>query len=421
MRLIVIGAGLAGLTTAYYLQRDGVDVTVLDRAAGPGLETSFANGALLHPSLAEPWNAPGVFWDVLKWIGREDAPMLLRPQALPDLLGWGIRFLRNSSPRAFALNARKNLNLAIYSLQMMQRLREETPVSYDHQSRGVLAVFRSDAAQSQLLQGAAALARHGLPYSPLDRASLLKLEPALAPIGAELLGGIHFSADEGGDAHLFCVELARVLREGGAAFRFGTRVDAIRRAGSRISGIECAGEMLQADAYVLAAGSHSTTLARGAGLDLPIRPAKGYSITMPRGRAPAAAPNIGVVDTGLHAVVVPVGEDRVRVAGTAELTGFDLAIQPQRIENLKSLLRRMFPEFERRLGAEDFMPWAGLRPMCADGVPVLGATPIENFFLNTGHGHLGWTLAAGSGRLVADTIVGRPAAIGAADYALSRF
>jgi len=421
MRLIVIGAGLAGLTTAYYLQRDGADVTVIDRASGPGLETSFANGALLHPSLAEPWNSPGIFWDLLKWIGREDAPMLLRPRAVPDLFGWGIRFLRNSSPQRFAVNAQKNLRLAIYSLAMMRRLREETRLSYEHQARGVLAVFRSAAAGAKLTAGAAALSRHGLSFRPLDRAALLDLEPALSPIAAELLGGIHFTADEGGDAHLFCVELARVLKEGGADLRFGTRVDAIRRAGSRIGGIECAGEMLHADAYVLAAGSHSTHLARSAGLDLPIRPAKGYSITMPRARAPDAAPNVGVVDVGLHAVVVPVGEDRVRVAGTAELAGYDLAINPRRIENLKSVLRRIFPDFERALGAADFTPWAGLRPMCADGVPILGATPLENLFLNTGHGHLGWTLAAGSGRLVADMIVGRAAGVGAADYALSRF
>ncbi len=425
MHVIVIGAGLAGLTTAYYLQRDGAQVTVIDRAAGPGLETSFANGALLHPSLVEPWNSPGVFWQVLRWIGREDAPMLLRAKAIPGLLTWGPRFLRNSTPERFALNTQKNLRLAIYSLQLMQQIREQTPIRYEHQARGLIAVFRSEAMQRQMLHAAEALARHGLAFRPLDQAGLLSLEPALAPIAGQLVGGIHYPTDEGGDAHLFCRELTRVLEQGGARLRFGLSADSIHAQGRRISHIQCAGESLQADAYVLAAGSYSPLLARSAGLSLPIRPGKGYSITMPRGRAAQAAPRIGIIDADLHAVVVPVGEDRVRVAGTAELAGYDLSIRPQRIENLKRLLERMFPRFAEKMTSGDFLPWTGLRPMCADGVPILGATRLDNLFLNTGHGHLGWTLAAASGRLVADSVVRRApsaaVAVDPADYSLQRF
>jgi D-amino-acid dehydrogenase len=421
MRVIVIGAGLAGLTTAWYLQRDGAEVTVLEADAGPGLGTSFANGAMLHPSLCAPWNAPGLLWQVLRWLGREDAPLLLRPRALPGLAGWGIDFLRQSAPARFADNSRRNLRLAILSLGEMAAIRAATPVSYAYQGRGLLSVFRSETARAARLRELDLLADHGLPLRVLDRDALIALEPALAPIGADLVGGVHYGADEGGDAHRFCTELARVIAAGGASLRYGVRVGRLLRAGAILRGLEAGGEELRADAYVLAAASHSVALAATAGLRLPVRPVKGYSITMPRSVAPAAAPRIGIEDGELHAVAVPVGEDQVRVAGTAELTGYDLAISQPRIDNLRGLLTRLFPRFAAALGPGDVRPWAGLRPMCADGVPLLGATGIQNLFLNTGHGHLGWTLAAGSARLVADTVAGRKPPLAAGDYALARF
>jgi D-amino-acid dehydrogenase len=421
MRVIVIGAGLAGLTTAWYLQRDGAQVTVLEADSGPGLGTSFANGAMLHPSICAPWNAPGMFWQVLRWLGREDAPLLLRPRALPGLAGWGVEFLRQSAPARFAGNSRRNLRLAILSLAEMAVIRGATPLSYGYQGRGLLSVFRSEAARASRLAEVDMLAEHGLPLRLLDRDALVALEPALAPIGGELVGGIHYGADEGGDAHLFCTELARVLAAGGASLRYGVRVDRLLRAGAALRGVEAAGEELHADACVLAAASHSVALAASVGLSLPVRPVKGYSITMPRDIAPAAAPLIGVEDGALHAVAVPVGANQLRVAGTAELTGYDLAISQPRIDNLQNLLARLFPLFAAALGPGDVRPWAGLRPMCADGVPLLGATDLQNLFLNTGHGHLGWTLAAGSARMVADTIAGRVAPLAAEDYALTRF
>jgi D-amino-acid dehydrogenase len=421
MRVIVIGAGLAGLTTAYYLQRDGADVTVIERGPGPGLATSFANGALLHASLSAPWNSPGIFWQILRWIGREDAPLLLRARALPELLGWGAQFLQHSAHRHFNVNVHKNLRLAIYSLRLMRQLREQTPIRYAYQGRGLLSLFRSDHARSVRMREVGVLAEHGLSLRTLDRDALIALEPTLAPIGHELVGGIHYSDDEGGDAHLFCLELARVLREGGATLRFNAAVESLALDRSRIRCVRGAGEEFTADTYVLAAGSDSPLLARGAGLSLPVRPVKGYSITMPRERAADAAPHIGIEDAHLHAVVAPVGDDWVRVAGTAELTGYDLSVNPQRIDNLQRLLRRLFPRFAERLNPEDFKPWAGLRPMCADGVPLLGETTIVNLHLNTGHGHLGWTLAAGSGRVVADRIAGRTPDVNAEDYAAARF
>jgi D-amino-acid dehydrogenase len=418
--VVIVGAGLAGLSAAYYLQREGLQVTIVDRAAGPGLETSFANGALLHASLVEPWNAPGILWQLLKWLGREDAPVLLRARALGGMLSWGPHFIRHSTVRRFHANTQKNLRLAIYSLQMMRRLREETPISYDHQARGLLAVSRDERIRAQMLQGAETLVKNGLQIRALDRRGVLDLEPALEPIGPQLLGGIHYPDDEGGDAHRFCAELARVLRDGGADLRFGVRVKSIHATRGRIDHLVCDGGAISADAYLLAAGSYTPLLARQLGISIPVRPAKGYSITMPRSLAPRAAPRIGVVDAQLHAVVVPVGEDRVRVAGTAELAGYDLSINPRRIANLKMLLRQMFPDYERHVQDADVSAWTGLRPMAADGVPILGASRYPNLYLSTGHGHLGWTLAAGSGRLVADVVLGKEAALRTADYALSR-
>ena len=421
MKVVIIGAGLAGLTTAYYLQREGAQVTVIERAAGPGLETSFANGALLHPSFVEPWNSPGIFRQIVRSIGREDAAMLLRAKAVPGLLAWAPQFLRNSSPERFALNTQKNVRLAIYSLLLMQQIRESTPLDYGYQSRGLLAVFRSAVLRNKMSASAEQMSNLGLNNRPLDPAAVVGLEPALEPIRDQLAGGIHYTSDEGGDAHMFCREMSRVLQEGGATLRYELSVDAIHRQGARINQVACNGETITGDAYVLAAGSYSPLLARPMGLNLPIQPAKGYSITIPRAHAPLAAPKIGIVDAELHAAVVPVGDDRIRVAGTAELTGFDLSIRPQRIENLKRLLARIVPRFAEDLGEGLVRPWTGLRPMCADGVPIIGSTPLENLFLNTGHGHLGWTLAAASARLASDAVLGRVSSIRKGDYELARF
>ena len=423
MRVIVIGAGLAGLTSAYYLQRDGAEVTVIERAPGVGLGTSFANGAMLHASLSAPWNSPGILWQLIRWIGREDAPMLLRSRALPDLLDWGLQFLRQSGRHHFEVNARKNLLLAIYSLRLMAQIREQTPLSYSYQGRGLLSVFRTPAAQSERMGELDILASHGLSMRKLDRDHLLTLEPTLVPIGDELVGGIHYATDEGGDAHAFCMELARVLSAGGGAIRYGVTANGFDVAARQVRCLRVGdtGEELAADCFVLAAASNSVQLARTAGINLPVRPVKGYSITVPRSCAPEAAPSIGIEDGELHAVVVPVGVDRIRVAGTAELAGYDLSINARRIENLQRLLARLFPRFAERLTPADVMPWAGLRPMCVDGVPLLGATAVGNLWLNTGHGHLGWTLAAGSARCVADQIAGRATHLNARDYALARF
>lgn len=416
MRVVVVGAGLIGLTSAYYLQRQGAQVTVLEREAGPGMGTSFANGALLHPSLVDPWNAPGVLGFLLRNLGRDDSPMLLRPRALPSLVGWGLHFVHESSPRRFARNTQRNLVLARHSLAQMAMLREDTGLEYHQYFRGSLSIYRDAAAAATARTAAEG---HGIAFEWLDPGELVATEPMLADVAPQLAGGLHFTEDEGGDAHAFCNALADVLRQRSVGIELGCAVTGFEKVGTSVRIVVAADRRFDADAVVLCAGVWSTALARQLQLNLPVRPAKGYSITLPVGAGPA--PRLPVVDHGLHAAVVPVGTDRLRVAGTAEFTGMDLSISQARVANLESLLQRIYPALAARTSGADIRAWAGLRPMCADGVPLIGGTHWENLFVNTGHGHLGWTLAAGSGQLIADVVAGRTGSIDARDYAPDRF
>lgn len=421
MHVVVIGAGLAGLSVAWYLREGGAKVTILERNDSPALETSFANGALLHPSMVEPWNSPGVLRFLLCNIGRDDSPMLLRPTVLPSLLGWGVRFIRASRADRFLATTRKNLSLARYSVDLMGELRNHTGLQYDAYTRGSMQIFRNPRVAQTTLTWVRQLADHGLEYRLLNVEELITLEPALAPIAGSLVGAIHYPRDEGGDAHLYCRALAARLHEREVTICYSVACQALVTEGQqRCSVLDTTGRSWKADAIVLAAGSTSPLLARHMGLELPIRPVKGYSITMPRPRD-TVAPYIPVTDPGLHIAVVPLAGDRIRLAGTAEFAGYNREIPPQRINNLLRLFERIYPDYARRLSIADIVPWAGLRPMSADGMPLLGRTPVPNLFLNTGHGQLGWTMAAGSGRLVADEILGRQPAIDIEPYTLGRF
>lgn len=419
MRVVVLGAGLLGLTSAYYLERAGQSVVVLEREDGPGLGTSYANGGLLHASLVEPWNAPGILGYVLRSLGREDAAMLLRLRALPSLAGWGLAFLRNSSPEPFRRNTRSNLALAQLSLREMQRLRAETRLEYQQSLGGAALVFRSEPAAASARREVEALAEFGVIYEWLDRAALIAREPALAPVAGALAGALYYPADEVGDAHLYCRELAALLATRGVEFRYRTTVDGFERQGGRLGAARTAAGPVAGDAFVLACGSDSVALAKGLGLRLPVRPAKGYSITLARHDGDGS-PQLPMIDSEMHVAITPLGHERLRVVGTAELAGFDRSIRPARIRNLLRVLELTLPRFAARIDHANLNPWAGLRPMSADGVPLIGATAIENLFLNTGHGHLGWTMAAGSARLLSEALLGGTPALPLADYRLDR-
>ncbi len=415
MKVIVIGAGLIGLTTAYVLRRRGHEVTVIDRAAGPGCETSFANGGLLTPSMSEPWNSPGCWRTLLGSFGRHDAALQVRLRTLPSLAHWGMAFLRNSSAAAFHRNTISNLRLALYSLEQMEVLRQQTSIEYGRDVPGALRVFRDRPSLERAVIGADRLASQGLNVQRLSTDEAIRLEPALIPIAGNLSGALHYRADETGDAFVFCTVLSQCARVLGVEFHFGTEISVIETKHAQVTAVLSDRGRFVADRYVVSAGSYSVPLLKGVGVHLPVQPAKGYSVTFDR---PAGAPvlRVPIVDDQLHAVVVPL-PDKIRVAGTAEFAGYDLTISGTRLLNLTTLLKQVLPQFR----SDAPRAWCGLRPMSVDGVPIIGCTPISNLFVNTGHGHLGWTMAAGSACLLADLISNEPTWIDSTPYKLARF
>jgi D-amino-acid dehydrogenase len=415
MKILVIGSGLIGTTSAYFLRQRGHEVTVIDRQEGPGLETSFANGALLTPSMPEPWNAPGCWRTLLSSLGRSDSPMQLRLRAVPALLGWGVGFLRNSRAAAFERNVLSNLRLALYSVEIMKSLRQHTRVEYGCSARGTLRIFRDHHSLDVAYAAAQRLASEGLRFKRLSKEDTVALEPGLLPVADQLTGALHYGTDETGDAHRFCNALARCARENGVEFLFRTEVQSLEMHAGRVAAAVTARGRFVADQYLVAAGSYTAPLLSRIGVHVPVKPAKGYSITFDGQRQCLSIP---VIDDQLHAGVVPL-EGAIRVVGTAEFAGYDLTLRPDRIRNLLSLLREVLPgeSFDPASGK----PWCGLRPMCVDGVPIIGSTPIPNLLVNTGHGHLGWTMAAGSAHLLVDLLSGESRPIDPAPYSLARF
>lgn len=403
MRLIVIGSGLSGLTAAYYLAREKVDVTVIDRADGVGLETSFANGALLAPSSVAPWNSPGLPRLLLRTLGREAAPVLIRPRQMIAMAGWGCRFLVNARASAHRRATLRNTALARYSHQVLGELLREAPIDFNFEATGTLRLYRDQSSLRAAMAQAELIGHAGVRHERLDVDGVVELEPELEPISRHLKGGLYFPEDALGDAHQFCRGLQALCETEGVEFRFAESVVRMEAESGRVKEIHTDVGSHRADAYLVAAGSYSAPLLEGLGLRLPVRPAKGYSITLPRAALKTRHP---VLDRDQHIVVTPLGE-RVRVAGTAEFAGYDHHLRARRIDNLIRQFARVYPRHAASLKREEVREWAGLRPMTPDGMPFLGATPIANLYLNTGHGPCGWTLACGSGKSVADVILRR--------------
>ena len=397
--IIIIGAGLAGVSAAWTLRRHGHSVTVLDALSGPALETSFANAGALTPSEPEPWNAPGVAGQLLASLFDPGAAMKLRLAPLPGLIGWGLRFLRNSTHARHGAASAANFALSRYSLAQTQAVRDELGLEFDNLRRGTLKLCRSQDGIEASILAAEKLVPLGLRYEVLDRAATLELEPQLAGITDQIAGSIHYPDDESGDAHRFTAGLAAAAEKAGVTFEWETRVTELMDRGGHIVGVRTETEEIEADTIIIAAGHTAWSLMKPLGLHLPVRPVKGYSLTFDMSGL-NARPGTPVFDEALHAIVTPMG-NRLRIAGTAEIAGNDKQLRPERVENLKSLVRALYPEFADTLLAGEINAWTGFRPMSADGRPFIGETRAKGLWLTTGHGHLGWTQAMGSAGLLA--------------------
>jgi len=407
MKALVLGAGVIGTSTAWYLARRGHEVTVIDRRAGPGLETSFANGGQISASHAEPWANPEAPEKILKWLWRDDAPLLFRLRMDPRQWAWGAQFLLECLPSRMRRNISDIANMSQYSRASLRELRAETGIEYDQRELGILHYYTQPAEFESAVKAAALIRGFGLDRDVKSVEEAIAIEPALAYARDRIVGATYTATDESGDAYLFTTRLAKLAEARGTTFATDRTILRIEHAGGRVTGVAVrdaggAEATLTADAYVLALGSYSPMLARPLGLTLPIYPAKGYSATIPVAD-PARAPKVSLTDDEAKIVFSRLG-DRLRIAGTAELSGYSTELNPVRCEALTRRAREIFP------GAADYDHatfWTGLRPSTPSNVPLVGPTRYPNLYLNTGHGTLGWTMACGSGRALADIISGR--------------
>lgn len=416
MKVLVLGAGVIGVTTAWYLARSGHSVVVVDRQPGPALETSFANGGQISANHATPWATPSTPWKALKWLGKAEAPLLVHLRADPALWAWLVRFLGNCTRRRMLINIERALRVAVYSRVQLARLRAETGIRYDHLSRGILHIFRDEDEYAAALPLVEVMRRHGCRRRIVGPDACIEIEPALQAARSRLVGGIFSPDDESGDAHAFTVALARLCAGLGVEFHYGTHVERLLAKDRRVAGVVTDRGRLGADAYVLAAGSYVPLLLRGIGIRLPVYPAKGYSVTIPVG-GHAGAPVVSLIDDEFKMVYSRFA-DRLRIAGTAEFAGYDVSVSDRRARFILTKAMELFPDCGDA-GAAEF--WAGLRPSTPDGVPVIGPTRYANLYLNTGHGTLGWTMACGSGRILADLVSGRTSDIFLAGLGAERF
>lgn len=417
MRIVVLGAGLIGTASAWFLAGDGHEVTVVDRQPGPALETSFANGGQISTSHAEPWANPSTPLKILHWLGREDSPLLWRLRLDAAQWSWGLSFLRECTPSRTRENIRAILALSLDSRARVKALRRELGLDYDCLERGILHYYTDQQEFDRAIPQAEYMQQFGCERSVKTAAECLAIEPALKDSTLPIVGGTYTKEDESGDARRFTVALAEHCSRCGVVFRYDSPVAGIEAAGGRFGAVRLSnGERIAAEACVVALGSYTPLLLRPLGLRLPIYPAKGYSITIPLGPE-APAPSVSLTDDGAKIVYSRLGQ-RLRVAGTAEFAGYDTGIRAARIAPLIRRVRQIFP----RLAFSDdaVEPWTGLRPATPGNVPLIGPTPIKGLYVNSGHGTLGWTMAAGSGRLLADLVSGHAPAIDPAPYRVLR-
>lgn len=401
MRVLILGGGVIGATTAYYLARSGHEVTVVDRQPGPGLETSFANAGQVSPGYSAPWAGPGVPLKAIQWLLMNHSPLVIKPTLDPALWRWGAQMLRNCTAARYKVNKARMVRIAEYSRDCLKALREDIGITYDDRAMGTIQLFRTQKQLDGVGKDVEILKKSGVPFEVLDRAGYVAHEPALAEVQEKFVGALRLPGDETGDCFKFTGAIAEAAMRLGADFRFGVTIEGLETTGGEITGVRTDAGTLTADRYVLALGSYSTKMLAPIGIRVPVYPVKGFSITVPI-TDPDMAPTSTIMDE-THKVAVTRLGDRIRVGGTAQLSGFNLDLEAGRRRTLEFVVTDLFPK-GGDVSRATF--WTGLRPMTPDGTPILGGTKYGNLYLSTGHGTLGWTMAAGTGRVMADLIGG---------------
>ncbi|HSH71847.1 MAG TPA: D-amino acid dehydrogenase [Methylophilaceae bacterium] len=424
MRVLVLGSGVVGVTSAYYLAKKGFEVTVIDRQPAPGLETSFANAGQISPGYSSPWAAPGIPMKAIKWLFQRHAPFAMKPDGSLWQVRWAMKLLQNCNTASYDTNKERMVRLAEYSRDCLDELRNATGIEYEARTQGTLQVFRTQRQLDAAAKDIAVLSRIGVPYELLDRDGCARAEPALALVKGKLTGGLRLPGDETGDCQLFTTRLAQEASKLGVVFRQNITIDHLLTSNGKLSGVAISsGEskaVLQADQYVVALGSYSRQLMQEMGFDIPVYPVKGYSLTVPV--VDTQASPVSTVMDETYKVAITRFDNRIRVGGMAELAGFDLSLNPRRRKTLEMITNDLFPQAGDIPNASF---WTGLRPMTPDGTPIIGKASAQpqhdNLWLNTGHGTLGWTMACGSGQVLADLVANQPAAIRTDDLSFSRY
>ncbi|MGM0935328.1 MULTISPECIES: D-amino acid dehydrogenase [Providencia] len=415
MKVLVLGAGVIGVTTAWYLAQEGHEVVVLDRQMDVAEETSAGNAGQISPGYATPWGAPGIPLKAVKWMFEKHAPLAIKPDGTLFQLRWMWQMLKNCDIQHYAMNKSRMVRIAEYSRDCIRQLRADTGISYEGRQGGTLQLFRTEKQFESAANDIAVLKQEGVPYELLTANELSKAEPALEYVKHKLTGGLRLPNDETGDCQQFTKKLAKLAQNAGVKFQFGSHIEQILTEGNKVSGVRCDGVIMQADRYVVAMGSYSTELLANL-VKIPVYPLKGYSLTMPIIDA-QRAPTSTILDE-TYKIAVTRFDDRIRVGGMAEVVGFNLNILKKRCETLKMVVQDLYQ------GGGDIDQatfWTGLRPMTPDGTPIVGSTAYTNLYLNTGHGTLGWTMACGSGKLLADLISGNTPDISSDDLSVHRY
>jgi len=414
MRVIVLGSGVIGVASAYYLAQQGAQVTVLDRQSGPAKETSFGNAGQISPGYSTPWAAPGIPFKAVKWMFQHHAPLAINIDGSMWQLQWMAQMLKNCNPQSYAVNKERMMRVAEYSRDCLRDLREQTGINYENRAKGTLQIFRNEAQLEAVQRDIQVLKECGVDFDLLNAQQLGSVEPALAH-NDHLVGGLHLPNDETGDCFLFTNALAKLAQDLGVEFKFDQNVEKLIVEGDEIKGVMVDGAVLTADRFVLAFGSYSRDFLKPLELNLPVHPVKGYSLTIPIVE-PKFAPQSTVLDE-TYKVAITRFDQRIRVGGMAELSGFNLGLNQDRRATLEMVTQDLFPGGDLKQASF----WTGLRPMTPDSTPIIGATQYKNLFLNTGHGTLGWTMACGSGKLISDLVLNHRTDISTDGLSIQRY